>query len=172
MKTGWGILRIAALVVATLPAAGCNTACPAIGYVSGLEVIVEGDVAAVDEVELCTDEGCSAPEPIAAPAPSLAVTDDWVQLPNGGFSPAPRPSVPPPTYPDAPYIGSRQGDNTWRFTFILGPVPDLVTLRALAEDGTMLAEQENDLEWTRDEPFNSCPGPISTAPVVFIVGGR
>lgn len=172
MKTGWGILGIATLVAATLPAAGCSTACPAIGYVSGLEVIVEGDVAAVDEVELCTNEGCSAPEPTAAPAPSLAVTDDWVQLPNGGFSPAPGPSVPPPTSPDAPYIGSRQGDNTWRFTFILGPVPGHVTLRALAEDGTVLAEQENDLEWTRDDPFNPCPGPVSTPPVVLMVGGQ
>ncbi|MCQ6272837.1 hypothetical protein M8J71_20475 [Pseudarthrobacter sp. R1] len=172
MKTGRGILGIAALIAATLPAAGCSTACPAIGYVSGLEVIVEGDVAAVDEVQLCTDEGCSAPGPTAAPAPSVAVTDHWVQLPNGGFSPAPGPSVPPPTYPDTRYIGNRAGDNTWKFTFILGPVPTNITLRALADGGSVVAEQENDLEWSREVPFNPCPGPISTPPVVFMVGER
>ena len=172
MKTGWGILGTAVLLPATLSATGCSTACPAIGYVSGLEVIVEGDTAAVNEVQLCTDEGCSAPEPTAAPAPSLAVTDHWVQLPNGGFSPAPGPTIPPPAYPDTRYIGSRQGDNTWRFTFILGPVPSHVTLRALAGDGSVLAEQENDLEWTRDDAFNLCPGPVSTPPVVFKVGER
>lgn len=172
MKTGWGILGTAVLLAATLPAVGCSTACPAVGYASGLEVIVEGDVTAVREVQLCTDEGCSAPEPSAAPAPSLAVTDDWVQLPNRGFSPAPRPSVPPPSYPDTPYIGSREGGNTWVFTFLLGPVPGHVTLAALADDGTVLSEQENDLEWTRDDPFNPCPGPVSTPPVVFLVGKR
>lgn len=172
MRRGWRILGIAAIDAATLPAAGCSTACPAIGYVSGLEVIDKGATAAIDEVTLSTDEGCSTPEPTAAPAQSIAVTDHWVSLPNGGFSPAPGPDPPPPTYPDTPYIGSRQGDNTWRFTFILGPVPSHVTVRALAEDGTVLAEQENDLEWTRDDPLSRCPGPVSTPPVVLLVGGR
>lgn len=130
MRTGWGTLGVAALIAVVLAAAGCSTACPAIGFVSGLEVIVEGDMTAIDEIQLCTDEGCSAPAPTAAPvpAPSVAVTDDWVQLPNGGFSPAPASRIPPPTYPDTPYIGSRQGDNTWRFTIILGPVPSHITL--------------------------------------------
>ncbi|WP_258802366.1 hypothetical protein [Pseudarthrobacter sp. NS4] len=174
MKTGWGILGVAALAAVTLPAAGCSTACPAIGYVSGIEVIVEGDTTLIDEVQLCTDEGCSAPEPTAAPvpAPSVAVTDDWVQLPNGGFSPAPGSRVQPPTYPDTHYIGSRKEGNTWRFTVILGPAPTRITLRALAEDGSLLAEQVNDLEWTRDDPFNPCPGPVTTPPVLFLVGER
>lgn len=102
MRTGRGILETAALVAVMLPATGCSTACPAIGYVSTLEVIVEGETDQVDEVQLCADEGCSAPEPTVAPAPapSLAVTDHWVPLPGGGFSPAPGPSIPPPSYPD------------------------------------------------------------------------
>jgi hypothetical protein len=171
MRTGWGILGVAALAAVMLPAAGCSTACPAIGYVSSLEVRLEGDTSAIDEVRLCTDDGCSAPEPTAAPvpAPSMAVSDDWVQLPNGGFSPAPGPRVPPPTYPDAPYISSRHGADTWRFTFILGPVPTRITLRALSEEGALLAEQLHHLEWTRDDPFNRCPGPITTPPVVLTV---
>ena len=91
---------------------------------------------------------------------------------GGGFSPAPGPSVPPPAYPDTRYIGSRQGEDTWRFTFIPGPVPSYITLRALATDGSVLAEQVNDLEWTREDPFNPCPGPVTTPPVVFLVGER
>lgn len=170
MKTGWGILGVAALVAVMLPAADCSTACPAIGYVSSVEVIVQGWTDAVDEVQLCTDEGCSAPEPTVAPAPSVAVSDYWVPLPGGGFSPGPGPSVPPPTYPATRYIGSRQANDRWRFTFILGPVPTHITLRALAEDGTLLAEQVNDLQWTRDDPFNPCPGPVTTPPVVFLLG--
>jgi hypothetical protein len=107
MRTGWGILGIAALVAVMLPAAGCSTACPAIGYVSIIEVIVEGDAEAVREVQLCTDEGCSAPESTAAPAPSVTVSEEWIQLPNGGFSPAPGPSVTRPLLGTAHRTGSR-----------------------------------------------------------------
>ena len=88
MKTGWGILGIAALVAATLPTGGCNTACPAIGCITTIEVIDEGDTTAVDEVQLCTDEGCSEPEPATVPAPSIVASEVWVPLPDGGFSPA------------------------------------------------------------------------------------
>jgi hypothetical protein len=77
-----------------------------------------------------------------------------VQLLKGGFSPAPGLRVPPPTYPDTANIGSRQGDNTGRFIFILGPVPTHITLRALDEDGALLAEQVNDLDWTKDDREN------------------
>ncbi len=62
--------------------------------------------------------------------------------------------------------------DTWRFPFILGPVPTRITLCALAEVGSVLAGQENDMEWSRDDPLNPCPGPISTPPVVFMVGER
>ena len=173
MKQGWGILGIATLVAVTLPAGGCSTACPAIGYVSTIEVRVEGDTKAVHEVQLCTDVGCSEPEPTAAPAPSVIVSEHWIPLPGGGFSPAPGPSIPPPTYPDAPYLSYKQDDRTWVIYPAGGSdTPDRVTLRALAKDGSVLAEQENDLEWTKDDPFNPCGSPVTTPPIVFMVGER
>jgi hypothetical protein len=174
MKTGWGILGVAALVAATLPAAGCSTACPAIGYVSTIEVRVEGNTAAVHEVQLCTDEGCSAPEPTPAPAPTVAIAEGWVPLPNGGFSPAPGPGIPPPTYPEAPFLSFRPSAGKWAFrpAGARNSTPDRVTLRALAQDGAVLAEQENDLVWTKTDPFNPCGSPVATPPIVFLVGAR
>lgn len=185
MKTGWGILRITALVAVLLPAAGCaeqhapsqpdagrsstGTVCPAIGYVSTIVVNVEGDVESVNEVQLCTDEGCSAPGPTAAPAPSVAVSDHYVPLPGGGFSPAHGPSIPPPTYPTAPFISSKQDGGRWTFfpSGARNSTPDRVSLRALAADGTVLAEQESDLVWTKDDPSNPCGSPVTTPPIPF-----
>ena len=171
MKTGWGILGIAVLLAAMLPASVCSTACPAIGYVSTIEVIVEGDTTAVHEVQMCTDEGCSAPEPTAEPAPSVIVSDQWVPLPNGGFSPAPGPSIPPPTYPDAPFLSFKPSVGKWAFhpARTSNGTPDRVTLRALADDGSVLSEQGIDLEWIKDDPFNPCGSPVTTPPIVFIV---
>lgn len=167
MRTGWGILGLLALAAVTLPAAGCSTACPAIGYVSVLEVQLEGNSSQVNDVQLCTDQGCSAPAPSPAPAPSVAVSDDWIPLPNGGFSPAPGPSVPPPTYPDAQIQGVRKDDDTWTFTFYPGPNPDRVTVRALATGGTVLAEQDNGLVWTVAPGYAPCPGPVTTPPLTL-----
>jgi hypothetical protein len=69
----WGILRITALAAVILSAADCSeqweplrpeaerpsagTVCPTIGYVSTILVNVEGDAEAVNEVQMCTDEG-------------------------------------------------------------------------------------------------------------------
>jgi hypothetical protein len=185
MKSGWGILKVTALVAVLLPIAGCSeqlghlepdagrssagTVCPAIGYVSTILVSVEGDAEAVNEVQLCTDEGCSAPGPTAAPAPSVAVSDHYVPLPNGGFSPAPGPSIVPPTYPTAPFISSRQDGGRWTFfpSGARNSTPDRVSLRALAADGTLLAKQENDLVWTNDDPLNGCGSPVTTLPITF-----
>jgi hypothetical protein len=190
MKTGWGILRITALVAVMLPAAGCSeqwepldrgpdrppagTVCPAIGYVSTISVHVKGDTEAVNEVQLCTDEGCSAPGPTAAPAPSVAVSDHYVPLPDGGFSPVPEPSIPPPTYPTAPFISSKEEDGgKWTFfpSGARNSTPDRVSLRALAADRTVLAEQENDLVWTKDDPTNPCGSPVTTPPIELKVPG-
>lgn len=187
MKSAWGILKVTALVAVLLPTAGCfeqleqsepdaggssaGIACPAIGYVSTISVNVEGDVKAVNEVQLCTEEGCSAPGPTASPAPSVAVSAPYIPLPNGGFSPAPGPTVVPPTYPSAPFISSKGGG---RWTFLpsaaRNSTPDRVSLRALSSDGSLLAKQENDLVWKKDDPLNPCGSPVTTLPITFKVG--
>lgn len=162
-----------AVCTITLAAGGCSTACPAIGYVSSLEVAVVGGTDRVSDVRLCTDQGCSAawPTPAPTPAPSIAVPDQWVPLPNGGFSPAPEPNAgpdsTPPAYPEVSIHGVRQDQDTWTFTFVLGPNPDHITLRALSTDGALLAEQEHDLEWTVAGGYAPCPGPVTTPPLTL-----
>lgn len=68
MKTGWGILGTALLISAMLPVAGCTVVCPATGWASIITIIVEGNTAAVDEVQLCSDHGCSQRLPDYGPA--------------------------------------------------------------------------------------------------------
>lgn len=174
MNTGWGILGMAALAAVTLSAAGCSTACPAIGYVSTIQVAVEGETEAVHEVKLCTDGGCSEPEPPAVPARPIASAGGWVALPGGGFSPEPGPDIPAPTYPDAPFLSFKPSAGKWAFhpAGARNGIPDRVTLMALAADGTVLAEQEHDLKWTKEDPFNPCGSPVTTPPIVFQLGQR
>ncbi len=118
--------------------------------------------------------GRSAPGPTAALAPSVAVSDHYVPLPDGGFSPAPGPSIAPPTYPTAPFISSRQDGGRWTFfpSGARNSTPDRVSLRALAADGAVLAEQENDLVWTKEDPSNPCGSQVATQPITFKVDAR
>ncbi|WP_156642181.1 hypothetical protein [Arthrobacter sp. B6] len=47
--------------------------------------------------------------------------------------------------------------------------PSEVTVRALAADGTVLAEPEHDLVWTRVGGTEQCGGPVTTAPIQLSV---
>lgn len=161
MSPGWGILKLsAAFTVGLLPVPGCVTdACPAIGYVSNLTVNLEGNAAAVREVKLCDDTGCSQPAPVpGTPVPQRTIV------------PTLDPEVPPPapaaTFP--PFHGRQQDDDTWLFTLSLGS-PSNVTVRALAADGGVLAEQEYALEWTRVGGSEQCGGPVTTPPILLPV---
>jgi hypothetical protein len=154
MKSGWGILGLlTALAVGTVPAAGCTVmVCPAIGYSSTLTVNIGGNIGAVSDVIVCDESGCSQPEPTAGtPVPLKTVVTE--------FSPRPEPTVSLP-----PFYSRRQDQDTWVFTLNFGD-PSEVTVRALAADGTVLAEQEQELVWTRVGGTEQCGGPATAPPI-------
>jgi hypothetical protein len=158
MKSGWGIPGLlAAVTVGVVPTTGCSiNACPAIGYVRTLTVNIEGNLAAVSDVSVCNESGCSQPEPTAGtPLPMKTVVTE--------FSPEPQPTV---TY--APFYSRREDQDTWAFTVSFGD-PARVTVRALAADGTALAQQEHDLVWTRVGGSEQCGGPVTTPPIQLSV---
>jgi hypothetical protein len=158
MKSGWGVLGLlSAVTVGVVPTTGCSiNACPAIGYARTLTVNIEGNVGAVSDVRVCDETRCSEPEPTAgAPVPKKTVITE--------FSPDPQQTV---TYP--PFHSRREDQDTWVFTVNSGD-PARVTVRALAADGTMLAEQEHDLVWTRVGGTEQCGGPVTAPPILLSV---
>ena len=58
MRWNWGILRSAVVLMPAavrVPACGVNdVACPAVGRVTAIMVRLEGDLTAVNDVQLCT----------------------------------------------------------------------------------------------------------------------
>jgi hypothetical protein len=158
MKSGWGILGlVAAVTVGVVPTTGCSiNACPAVGYVSTITVNIAGNARAVSDVSLCAESGCSQPEPTAGePVPKKTVVTE--------FSPEPQPTV---TY--APFYSHREDQDTWTFIMNSGN-PAKVTVRALAADGMVLAEQEHDVVWTRVGGSEQCGGPVTTPPIQLSV---
>jgi hypothetical protein len=161
MRSNWGIFRSAvAFTAAGLQLAACGTTdviCPAVGWVSTVTVRLEGDVTAVNEVELCTAEGCSVPDRTSQPpaTPKSAV-------PNPPVDPSP---------PMPPFLSARTAVNSWVFT-VRGQLPDEVTARVLARDGTLLARQASRLEWTRVGGSEECGGPMTTQPITLQLSGR
>jgi hypothetical protein len=161
MKTGWGTFGIAALVANCLQITACDipVACPAIGYVSTITVNVEGDIAGVDEVKVCTAEGCSEPEPVPAPpGPKKTIVPAPI--------PEPEPSLAAPTVIPPPFHSRRTDPDTWVFRVSSG-LPERVTVRALASDDVVLAEQEYDLQWVRVDGSDQCGGPMTTPPIIL-----
>lgn len=154
MKTGRGILGI--LLFVTTGVTGCGVACPAVGYITTITVTVEGDATAVDEVQLCSDQGCSQRLPAEEPA-----------VPIQTVAPEPSATVSPPRVPHAAFFSSRKDANTWEFSVSQSGNPTRVTVRALASDRTVLAEQQNDLVWTKADGYSPCPGPTTTPPITL-----
>ena len=80
-----------------------------------------------------------------------------------GVLPEPQPTV---TYP--PFHSRRVDQDTWVFTVSSGD-PAKVAVKALAADGTVLAEQEHDLVWTMVGGTAQCGGPVTTPPIQLLV---
>ena len=161
MRSKWGIFRSAVvLMVAGLQLAACARAdvvCPAVGWVSTVTLRLEGDITAVDHVELCTTTGCSVPE-VASPQPA-SPKSAVPSSPDG-----PSPSV-------APFVAAQTAANSWVFT-VQGQLPGEVTTRVLAQDGALLAQQQSRLEWTRVGGSEECGGPMTAPPITLQLPGQ
>ncbi|MFC4394688.1 hypothetical protein [Arthrobacter sedimenti] len=162
MRTGWGILGTGLLLAATLANAGCGTACSTMGYVSVITVKLEGNADAVDEVQMCSDEGCSQRLPDYGPAVPMKTVQPGVP-----GSDTPTPFI--PATPPAAFLGTRTDIDTWAFSISQAGLPEHVTVRALGADKAFLAEQRNDLVWTRVGGSEQCGGPVTTPPIILRV---
>ncbi len=70
-----GLVAVAGLVT-VMGLTGCGSvACPAIGWSNTLVVQLAGDSSAVDQVQLCTDEGCAP-----ADTTDSSGTLDWIMV--------------------------------------------------------------------------------------------
>ena len=161
MRSSWGNSRSAVvLMVAVLQLTACGgtaVVCPAVGWVSTITVRLEGDLTAVDDVQLCTPEGCSVPE-VAASQPAS---------PKSAVPSSPVDTSPP----TAPFDATRTAVNSWSFT-VRGHLPAEVKTRVLARDGTLLTQQQVQLEWTRAGGSDECGGPMRTQPITLQLPGR
>lgn len=72
----------------------------------------------------------------------------------------------PATAPPA-FLGTRTDTSRWEFSISQSGLPEHVTVRALALDRTVLAEQRNDLVWTRGGGSEQCGGPATTPPITL-----
>ena len=161
MRSIWGNSRSAVvLMVAGLQLTACggtDVVCPAVGWVSTTTVRLEGDLTAVDDVQLCTPEGCSVPD-VAAPQPASPKS----AVPSSPVDPSP---------PTAPFSATQTAVNSWSFT-VRGQLPGEVETRVLAQDGTLLAQQHVQLEWTRAGGSDECGDPMRTQPITLQLPAR
>ncbi|WP_308798026.1 hypothetical protein [Agromyces silvae] len=137
--------RTAVLGPAAVLLAGClagcvafpPTVCPAVGYVSGVGVVVEGVAAGSGlDLELCTEAGCvstATDAPLSADGPMIAIA--------GG------------------------GEGRWYATFH-GDTPETMTAEVFDEAGASLGEARAELVWHRIGGSEQCGGPQEAEPIV------
>ena len=156
----WLALGTGAVLVAAL--AGCmplGVVCPAIGYVSVIEVELTGDIAAVDSVQFCDGDGqCSAELP-PDPTPRPTTLPMGTTLPMATSSP-----MTPPAY-----TGTRVDARRWTFTVIAG-LPDGGTATAYRADGAAAGDATATLDWKRVGGSAQCGGPMKAEPIVLQIG--
>ncbi|MDR7081160.1 hypothetical protein J2X01_000429 [Arthrobacter ginsengisoli] len=172
-----GIAKLAVALLLAAGTAGCSgpIACPAIAWSNSLTVTLDGSVENVALVELCAADVCSVRMDSPVPFPSTSVSPGAVPAPVAPGPPsalsAP-PSISPlpasSSMPFSSYTASRIDDRTWKVSFLMQS-PKHVTVRALAADGTVLAEREVDLGWTRVGGSEQCGGPATAGPIGLAV---
>ena len=127
--------RAAVAAIASLCAFGVSscssveTACPAIGYSSSLNVEVSGQFEDVADLKLCVADVC-APNADHIDPPGLQVYE-------------------PPT---------RENDGQ-RWTFIVFYPPEEIVIRAYATDGSILNDTPVSADWKRVGGSAQCGGP-------------
>jgi hypothetical protein len=146
----------AALSALAVSLTGCHgpVACTAIGYIDSVVVELDGAVDRVALVEFCAEGGCSTSLELRTDAPFEIVETLPPQTPEPIASPQP-----------PMFTGAQVDERTWRFQVISGPSPERATVRAIAEDDTVLAKLETTLTWVRVGGSEQCGGPHEAGPI-------
>jgi len=153
-------LVLAGAAVLAVALSGCTPfgiACPAIGYVSTVEVVLVGDIVRVDTVRFCDDEGwcsLSADERLPDPAPTQATL-----LPRATSDPVEQ----------AVYTAQRVDAGHWTITVLTG-LPTRGTATAYSAEGTVVGEATATLDWERVGGTEQCGGPMEAGPIELTVG--
>lgn len=137
-----GVVASAVLIaLIAVGGSGCS-ACTLIGYISRVDVILEGPAAdEVEHLELCTERGCSALANEATPAPT-----------SGPL-----------------YFATDLGDGRWRVDLDLD-APDEATIEVFDAAGNALGRATTELEWRRVGGSEQCGGPVETDPIIMRIG--
>lgn len=157
---------VAALTLSSV-VSGCSPlvphlACPAIGWINTVTVILEGPVQNVSVVEFCAEGVCSTPSPGETQPdeplrPATANPQDATSYPTTA-----------PTATVFPYGATKVDDRSWKFSLDMTSPKD-ATVRALTADGEVLAERDVTLTWTRVGGSERCGGPSEAAPILLSI---
>lgn len=189
-----GPARLAAALLLAVATAGCSgeapIACPAIAWFNSLTVSLDGAVEKVSRVEFCAEGVCSVradgpvrvPETLVSPGsvPPPSVTPPDATLPATTLPDAPTAGAPgpvpsgtagapgpdPSAPPYSPFTAARVDDRTWKVSLMMRS-PTTATITAYAADGSVLAQREVELGWTRVDGSEGCGGPATAGPVRF-----
>ena len=144
-------LVLAGAAVLAVALSGCTPfgiACPAIGYVSTVEVVLVGDIVRADTVRFCDDEDRCSSELPPDSAPPTATPDPAEQL---------------------AYTAARVDTGHWTITVLTG-LPTRGTATAYSAEGTVVGEATATLDWERVGGTEQCGGPMGTDPIELTVG--
>lgn len=150
--------------------AGCSgsvpNACPAIAWFNSLTVSLDGTVENVSLVEFCAEDVCSvrADCPVRVPETSVSPSSGPVPATTLAVTSAPAPSG--RSY--SPFTVARVDDRTWKVSLMMRS-PKTVTVKAYSADGSVLAQREVELGWTRVGGSEACGGPETAGPVRLVI---
>lgn len=157
-----GKYGLVVVLVALTLLTGCRgpMACTAIGWLNHLSVELEGDASRVEIVQVCVEDVCSAPA-----EPVRRELEDQSAAPGAARPADPNGSTPPEV---SPYSVTRVKSDSWTVDVGMS-TPEEVTVRALDDDGGVLAEEAFALDWVRVGGSELCGGPAEAAPVTLVL---
>lgn len=134
---------------------GCDdsNACIAVAWQNEVSVKLDGDAADVELVEFCVDGVCSIPR----------------EQPPRDDSPDSSPEHPSPSTTSdtsSRYKAEQDSQTHWTISMEM-TTPEDATVRALSDNGEVLAEKDVSLDWTRVGGSEECGGPHEAGPVTL-----
>lgn len=168
----FGFSVAAALLTAVLSGCAISApkACPAIGWSNQLPVEVAGNTARIRALQLCFDGNCRM---VKTRLDSVS-TDPFETLPPNDVGAAPWQGAdtaePTPQDSDTtdslPLFATHTEENRWEIHLMMRS-PQNITIRALAPNQEILAEQDYELEWVRVGGSEECGGPAEAESVTL-----